>query len=88
MAAYSLDLRKKILSAWENKENTQRGIAKRFKVSLLSGAENSGESQDETMVIRANSIRKSNFSRLAIEAQAGGGLVLGKICKRGRGFCW
>ncbi|MCL1493261.1 MAG: helix-turn-helix domain-containing protein [Pseudanabaena sp. Salubria-1] len=34
MAAYSLDLRKKILSAWENKENTQRGIAKRFKVSL------------------------------------------------------
>ncbi|MEA5489276.1 hypothetical protein, partial [Pseudanabaena sp. CCNP1317] len=44
--------------------------------SPLSGAENSGESQDETMVIRANSIRKSNFSRLAIEAQAGGGLVL------------
>ena len=34
MAAYSLDLRKKILSAWQNKENTQRGIAKRFKVSL------------------------------------------------------
>jgi hypothetical protein len=32
MAAYSLDLRKKILSAWQNKENTQRGIAKRFKV--------------------------------------------------------
>jgi hypothetical protein len=57
-------------------------------LSGLSGAENSGESQDETMVIRANSIRKSNFSRLAIEAQAGGGLVLGKICKRGRGFCW
>ena len=37
MAAYSLDLRKKILSAWENKENTQRGIAKRFKVSLSLG---------------------------------------------------
>jgi transposase len=34
MAAYSLDLRKKILSAWQNKENTQRGLAKRFKVSL------------------------------------------------------
>ena len=34
MAAYSLDLRKKILSAWENQETTQRGIAKRFKVSL------------------------------------------------------
>ena len=34
MAAYSLDLRKKILSVWQNKENTQRGIAKRFKVSL------------------------------------------------------
>jgi SAM-dependent methyltransferase len=59
-----------------------------FDYVMLSGAENSGESQDETMVIRANSIRKSNFSRLAIEAQAGGGLVLGKICKRGRGFCW
>ena len=121
MAAYSLDLRKKILSAWQNKENTQRGLAKRFKVSLsfvrdflrryretneiaarpqggdrrckikgenLSGAENSWESQDETMVIRANSIRKSNFSRLAIEAEAGGGLVLGKICKIGRDFCW
>jgi hypothetical protein len=35
MAAYALDLRKKILSAWQNKENTQRGLAKRFKVSLL-----------------------------------------------------
>jgi transposase len=34
MAAYSLDLRQKILSAWQNKENTQRDIAKRFKVSL------------------------------------------------------
>ena len=34
MAAYSLDLRQKILSAWENKENTQRDLAKRFKVSL------------------------------------------------------
>ena len=34
MAAYSLDLRKKILTAWQNKENTQRGLAKRFNVSL------------------------------------------------------
>jgi hypothetical protein len=34
MAAYSLDLRQRILSAWQNKENTQRGLAKRFKVSL------------------------------------------------------
>ena len=34
MAAYSLDLREKILSAWQNKENTQRDLAKRFKVSL------------------------------------------------------
>jgi transposase len=35
-SAYPLKPRraKKILSAWENKENTQRGIAKRFKVSL------------------------------------------------------
>jgi hypothetical protein len=30
MAAYSLDLRQKILSAWQNKENTQRDLAKRF----------------------------------------------------------
>ena len=34
MAAYSIDLRKKILEAWENKEGTQRELAKRFKVSL------------------------------------------------------
>jgi transposase len=34
MAAYSIDLRKKILSAWSNKEGTQRELAKRFKVSL------------------------------------------------------
>ena len=34
MAAYSIDLRLKILSAWENKEGTQRELAKRFKVSL------------------------------------------------------
>lgn len=27
-------LRQRILSAWENKENTQRGLAQRFKVSL------------------------------------------------------
>jgi transposase len=33
-AAYSLDLRKKVLSAWENKEGTQRELAERFKVSL------------------------------------------------------
>jgi len=34
MAAYSLDLRQKILTACQNKENTQRDLAKRFKVSL------------------------------------------------------
>jgi transposase len=33
-AAYSLDIRKKILSAWENQEGSQRELAKRFKVSL------------------------------------------------------
>ena len=33
-AAYSLDLRKKILSAWQNKEGSQRDLAKRFKVRL------------------------------------------------------
>ena len=64
------------------------GFDSNFEPLALSGAENSWESQDETMVIRANSIRKSNFSRLAIEAEAGGGLVLGKICKIGRDFCW
>lgn len=44
----------------------------------LSGAENLGESHPEIVVTRENSIRKSNISRLAIEAQAGGGLLLGK----------
>ena len=34
IAAYSIDLRQKILSAWQNKEGTQRELAKRFKVSL------------------------------------------------------
>ncbi|BAZ29903.1 putative transposase IS630 family protein (plasmid) [Cylindrospermum sp. NIES-4074] len=34
MAAYSIDLRKKILSAWQNQEGTQRELAERFKVSL------------------------------------------------------
>lgn len=34
MAAYSIDLRQKILSAWQNFEGTQRELAKRFKVSL------------------------------------------------------
>ena len=33
-AAYSIDLRKKILSAWEGKEDSQRGLAERFKVSF------------------------------------------------------
>jgi len=33
MAAYSIDLRQKILSAWQKKEGTQRDLAKRFKVS-------------------------------------------------------
>ena len=32
--AYSLDLRQKILSAWQNQESSQRGLAERFKVSL------------------------------------------------------
>jgi transposase len=36
MAAYSIDLRQKILSAWQNKEGTQRELAKRFKISLSS----------------------------------------------------
>jgi len=36
MAAYSIDLRQKILSAWQNKEGTQRELAKRFKVSFRS----------------------------------------------------
>ena len=35
MAAYSIDLRKKIFSAWENKEGSQRELAKRFGSSLL-----------------------------------------------------
>ena len=34
MAAYSIDLRQKILSARQNKEGTLRELAKRFKVSL------------------------------------------------------
>jgi transposase len=34
MAAYSIDLRQKILSAWQNKEGSQRELAKRFKASL------------------------------------------------------
>jgi hypothetical protein len=33
MVAYSLDLRQKILSGWQNKEGKQRELAKRFKVS-------------------------------------------------------
>jgi len=33
-AAYSMDIRQKILSAWQNKEGTQRELAARFKVSL------------------------------------------------------
>ncbi|MEH2095686.1 hypothetical protein [Nostoc sp.] len=34
MVSDSIDLRQKILSAWQNKEGTQRDLAKRFKVSL------------------------------------------------------
>ncbi len=33
-AAYSIDLRQRILSAWQSKEGSQRELAKRFKVSL------------------------------------------------------
>ena len=33
-AAYSLDLRKKILSAWQNQEGSLIELAQRFKVSL------------------------------------------------------
>jgi transposase len=33
-AAYSIDLRKKIISAWQGKEDSQRGLARRFKVSF------------------------------------------------------
>ena len=32
--AYSVEIRTKILSAWQNKEGTQRELAERFKVSL------------------------------------------------------
>ena len=51
---------------------------KNIKLIDLSGAENLGESHPEIVVTRENSIRKSNISCLAIEAQAGGGLLLGK----------
>lgn len=34
MASYSIDLRQRILSAWQNQEGTQRDLAKRFPVSL------------------------------------------------------
>lgn len=33
-ASYSLDLRKKVLTAWQNKEGSQQHLAKRFDVSL------------------------------------------------------
>jgi transposase len=33
-AAYSMDLRKRILKAWQAKEGSQRKLAERFKVSL------------------------------------------------------
>jgi transposase len=33
-AAYSIDLREKILNAWQGKEGSQRSIAKKFKVSF------------------------------------------------------
>ncbi len=33
-ASYSLDLRKKVLTAWQNKEGSQKHLAKRFDVSL------------------------------------------------------
>jgi len=32
--AYSVDLRRRIIEAWENKEGSQRQLAQRFKVSL------------------------------------------------------
>ena len=34
-AAYSIDLRKKILTAWQNKKGSQTELAKGFKVSKL-----------------------------------------------------
>lgn len=34
MKAYSIDLRQKIIEAYENQEGSQRQLAKRFKVSL------------------------------------------------------
>lgn len=34
MRAYSLDLRQKIIEAYNNQESSQRQLAKRFKVSL------------------------------------------------------
>ena len=33
-AAYSMDLRQRILRAWKAKEGSQRKLAERFKVSL------------------------------------------------------
>ena len=32
--AYSVDLRRRVIAAWENKEGSQRQLAQRFKVSL------------------------------------------------------
>jgi hypothetical protein len=43
MAAHSLDLRQRILSAWQNKENSQRGLAERFKVSLSVTVQGGGD---------------------------------------------
>ena len=34
MKAYSIDLRQRIIEAYENQEGSQRALAKRFKVSL------------------------------------------------------
>ena len=34
MKAYSLDIREKVIDAYEAKEDSQRGLAKRFKVGL------------------------------------------------------
>ena len=66
-------------NGWVGPQGQSQLLEKDSKVKLLSGAENLGESHPEIVVTRENSIRKSNISRLAIEAQAGGGLLLGKI---------
>ena len=52
MAAYSIDLRQKILSAWQNKEGTQRELAKRAGVA---------ESRYDKLIVRAQTSENDLF---------------------------